>query len=513
MKKNLLIVVLGLLPLISQAQDSIQTPKEYPFGEPGSTPRGVFGNDDRMEVKDAEGYEDFVRATAVMISKKSIRENRIYGYDLMERLKLQFGTSKFHENVKFLDQPTIANCTGFLIAPDILVTAGHCVTTLEEAQEYIWLFDYTSEVHYDGYNRYIEVDPENVYEVTEVVGAKFETEGDIDYAVLRLDRKSDRRPYRFRTSGTVANGTAINTLGSPTGLPLKFSTNATVTDAEPTYWFKSNIDSFPGNSGGPVFDQNGFIEGILVRGAVEYTNDGYSGDYKYDPDCDCIKTVTWENVDGTAGCQAHKITTIPGEILIQAVYENLYYAIENKLHDRFQDWDNYEWIFADSFLGDREPLEERAVILKDFGALEKIMKVKAKDLSDYQARRLIEGAAWRDDATSLKVLLDAGLYADAGMDAEETVLQMSIKWGNPEVVELLLSYGANKNVKDKDGNNLLHLNAGSANGNTTISELLVGHGVDAGEKNKFGMRPEKVAKKAGHKDLAKYLKRARKRKA
>ncbi len=99
---------------------------------------------------------------------------------------------------------------------------------------------------------YIKVEPENVYEVTEVLGAEFQKEeGDVDYAVLRLERQSDRRPYRFRTSGTVANGTAINTLGAPTGLPLKFSTNAIVTDNEPNSWFKSNIDSFPGNSGGP----------------------------------------------------------------------------------------------------------------------------------------------------------------------------------------------------------------------------------------------------------------------
>ncbi|GAB2766896.1 ankyrin repeat domain-containing protein [Salinimicrobium soli] len=509
MKQKLLFLSICFFTIYSYSQDDIQFPKEYPFGAPGSTPRGVFGKDDRKEVKDAEGYEDFVRATAVMVSKKAIRENRIYGYDLMERLQLQFETSKFHENVKFLDQPTIANCTGFLIAPDILVTAGHCVTTLEEAQEYVWLFDYTSEMYYDGFNRYIVVEPENVFEVTEVLGAEFqEEEGDVDYSVLRLDRQSDRRPYRFRTSGTVANGTAINTLGAPTGLPLKFSTNAIVTDNEPNSWFKSNIDSFPGNSGGPVFDQNGFIEGILVRGAVEYTNEGYRGDYKYDEECDCIKTVTWENVEGTAGCQAHKITSMPGELLVTAVYENLEYAVENHLVERFNDWDNYSWVFSDTYLNGREPLEEKAIIFENTYALKKILEFKAEELSDHQARRLIEGSVYRDHIPSLKVVLESGLYPDAGMDQEESVLQQSVRWANLEAVRLLIAYGANKNVQDKDGNTLLHLSA--ERGNMDMAKILLENGVKADVRNNKRHYPDKVARKAGHKQLGKYLKKVRK---
>ncbi len=56
---------------------------------------------------------------------------------------------------------------------------------------------------------------------------------------------------------------------------------------------------------------------------------------------------------------------MPGDILIQAIYENLNYAIENGLKERFLDWEDYDWIFSDSFLGDREPLEEIAVIRED----------------------------------------------------------------------------------------------------------------------------------------------------
>ena len=43
-----------------------------------------------------------------------------------------------------------------------------------------------------------------------------------------------------------------------------------------------------------------------------------------------------------------------------------------------------------------------------------------------------------------------------------------------------------------------------------MAKLLVKNGVDAGAKNNNKRRPEKVAKKSGHKSLAKYLKKARK---
>ena len=507
MKNQLFLIFVCLFSIQSYSQDSIQLPADYPFGEPGITTRGTFGKDDRKEVKDAEGYEDFVRATAVMVPKEAIKNDRIYGYDLQELLENKFQISKFHKNVKFLNQPTVANCTGFLIAPDIMVTAGHCITTMEEADQYVWLFDYTNELYYNSFNRYITVDTQNIYEVKEILSAEFESEGDVDYAVLRLDRKSNRRPYRFRTSGKVSNGSAINTIGSPTGLPLKFSTNAVVTDNSPSNWFKSNIDSFPGNSGGPVFDKNGFIEGILVRGAVHYSNGSYSGDYAYDKECDCIKTVNWQSVENTAGCQAYKVSMLPKNVLVEAIYENLEYAIENNLDERFDDWDDYDWIFSHKIIEERSPLEERAIILKNSKALERIMDYKADELSDHQARRLIEGAAWRNDTSTLKVLLEAGLYPDAGMDSEETVLQMSVRQNSLEAVEALISYGANINVKDSKDNSLLHFSA--ERGNTEMTKLLLKNGVSAKLKNHEGEYPDKVAKNEGYKDLGRYLKKVR----
>lgn len=497
-------LVFSLLSLNAQDQKII----EYPFAEPGTdVSRGVFGTDDRKEVKDAEGYEDFVRATAVMIHKESIYNDEFYSWSLREKIQNKYGKDiEISDDVRFLDQPAIGSCTGFLIAPDILVTAGHCINSLEEANQFVWVFDYTSESEFIN-DRKLQFEKENIYEVEEVITSIYDDND--DYAVLKLKRKSDRAPYRFRTSGAVLKDGAINTIGSPKGLPLKFATNATVVDVSQSQWFKSDIDSFPGNSGGPVFDQNGFIEGILVRGAVTYDDDwSLTGDYYLDSSCNCIKTVTWDSVKYTAGCQSQRITTIPADALIMSIYSNMAYAIKNNLEDRFNSWYIYSWIFNHNYTNQHGRFENLAIEQNNTYALKQILKLTAESMSDEQARQLIDFATSKNNDEILQILLDSGLLADAGLNSTYTSLQNAVISGNLSIAEALIYHGADTKVKTSSGDNLLHLAA--RNGSFEMAKLLVKNGVDAGAKNNKKRRPEKVAKKSGHKSLAKYLKKARK---
>jgi S1-C subfamily serine protease len=509
MKNPLFFLLFCALALTINAQENSNNKElEYPFAAPGTqVTRGVFGEDDRKEVKDAEGYEDFVRATAVMISKESIYDNEFYSWSLRERLEIQFDTDKFDENVKFLDQPAIGSCTGFLIAPDILVTAGHCINSMEEANQFVWVFDYTSESNFIN-GRYLNFSDKNIYEVESIITSNLDDDTDDDYAVLRLKRKSERAPYRFRTSGTVLEESAINTIGCPTGLPLKFSTNAIVVDSSPTNWFKSDIDSFPGNSGGPVFDQHGFIEGILVRGAAEYSYGELTSDYKYDPYCDCIKTVQWDNVDYTAGCQAHKITAIPSLPLIMSVYENLEYAINNNLTDRFNSWNIYNGIYNYNYTNETGRLENLALNNNNLEMLNSILESTSETISDESARELIDIAITNNNIEALKLLLDKDFLADAGLNSKYSALQNAVIQSKTEFAETLILYGADTKIKTSNGNTLLHLAAKT--GNLSLVKLLLKNGLKASTKNKKKKRPEQLAKSAKHKSLAKYLKKARK---
>lgn len=504
----LFIYCLLFVPTFLFAQEP--EPLEYPFAAPGTEARGVFGEDDRKEVKDAEGFQDFVRATAVMVSKETMYEGKFYSYSLKERLSQIFGTTNFDSNVRFLEQPALANCTGFLIAPDIMVTAGHCVETLADAQQYYWVFDYTTDLKFSTADHSIDIKPSNVYEVSQVYDAILDDELDKDYAVLKLSKKSERAPYRFRTSGKVSNYTNVNTIGSPTGLPLKFSGNAKVVDNSPENWFKTDIDAFPGNSGGPVFDQNGFLEGILVRGAIQYdySRGEYTGDYKYDAVCDCVKTVEFENTVYNAGCQIHKITDLPYNLKILAVHENMRYAIDNKMNDRFDQWYVYNWIFTKQFAPQNQ---DNLLLLAarnryDYG-FDKIFEVVKEELTEQENRQLLDIFYANSDYGNIEYLLNEGVYADVKGSSNQTLLQKAVVDGNLKVVQLLADTGADVKVTS-NGDNLLHIAA--KYGRQSVATYLIGKGVSLTDKNYDGNTPEKAAKKAGYKDLSKYLKKERK---
>src|SRR5690606_25377246 len=48
----------------------------------------------------------------------------------------------FCSSERFTEQPNPGMCSGFLIAPDLIATAGHCVTLDNFCEEYEWVFDY-----------------------------------------------------------------------------------------------------------------------------------------------------------------------------------------------------------------------------------------------------------------------------------------------------------------------------------------------------------------------------------
>ena len=84
--KIYLLAVLMLSAFSLSAQEVKDTmrgergPGEWPFGLTDDGSRGVYDDDDRMDVTDAVGYDDFVRATAVMVTKKNVDGNRVYGW-------------------------------------------------------------------------------------------------------------------------------------------------------------------------------------------------------------------------------------------------------------------------------------------------------------------------------------------------------------------------------------------------------------------------------------------------
>jgi hypothetical protein len=94
-----------------------------------------------------------------------------------------------------------------------------------------------------------------------------------DYALIGLDRKvADRQPLAVNRRGGLKKGARLFVTGHPNGLPFKFTANGRVVADPPedSAYFKTDLDTFSGNSGSPVFNADTLlIEGVHVRGDSE----------------------------------------------------------------------------------------------------------------------------------------------------------------------------------------------------------------------------------------------------
>lgn len=234
----------------------------------------VYGDDNRVDVFASNNtmYVELSKSTAAMISGSSLRANGNGEFKVSGRSLTSRGMCK---SERFSKQKSAANCSGFLVGEDLLVTAGHCIKSQSSCNSYKWVFDY--KVEYDDQFD-VNVDVNNVYSCKKIIKTVLDRNTMDDYALIRLDRKvTDRRVLNFRTSGKPAIGDNLVVIGHPTGLPTKIADGANVRDLKGKY-FTANLDTYGGNSGSAVFNADtGVIEGILVRGATDYVYDSSQG--------------------------------------------------------------------------------------------------------------------------------------------------------------------------------------------------------------------------------------------
>ena len=231
----------------------------------------VYGTDDR---RDPFAYADQVWAaralefTAALVPTSQINATdpnniSIGNRTLAERLNVC-------PDERFASQPANADCSATLIAPDIMLTAGHCINSCADSR---FVFDY----YVTASGTLPAITQDDVYACSSFLARVQSTTG-LDYSIVRLSRPVvGRQPAAVRTARTALPvGTPLIVSGYPSGLPLKIADNAAVRSNSPNLdWFVANTDTFIGNSGSGVFDANTKqLVGILVRGAQDYVAAG-----------------------------------------------------------------------------------------------------------------------------------------------------------------------------------------------------------------------------------------------
>jgi len=256
----------------------------------------IYGDDNRFDMNEYPNQlvVDMAHATAAQIDFDNMTyDKERKGYTLgYSPLKHQRG---FCKDTRFLEQNSVGECTGFLISPTIMVTAGHCMTVLDTCSMYKWVFDYNQKNIIES-EQFI---PEDMVYSCKVIEYVLDRESKNDYAVVELDRPVIDRDYlQVRTSGTVLENTPLIVIGHPSGLPTKIADRAIVRDNSATNYLVANLDTFGGNSGSPVInEETGLVEGILVRGVTDYAYDRMRGCY--------INNVCGENE-----CKGEEVTKI-----------------------------------------------------------------------------------------------------------------------------------------------------------------------------------------------------------
>ncbi len=173
--------------------------------------------------------------------------------------------------------------TGYLISPDTVLTCWH-------GWEY---FSSRAQVAVLGYAVQpadgdptelpsAQVLPVAAYPAAMSVSGEVQGSGRGDWVLLQLEHPvTHLGSLPAPLIGSPRAGCTVYTLGHPCGLPLKLADSATVLNLQDGV-FRTDLDTFAGNSGSPVFDaENHALIGMVIQGQAG------KGDFVPAPDRSC----------------------------------------------------------------------------------------------------------------------------------------------------------------------------------------------------------------------------------
>lgn len=240
------------------------------WGGPAGAGLLIYGEDDRQDLHEVSdpAVRALAESTAALFRASGVDLSGEPGTAVLSTA--EFGrANNLCPDERFRDQPKGASCSGALVGPDLLLTAGHCVRDEAACRATRFVFGFSLAAS--------DADPRrlpagNVYGCRALVARR--VSGGVDYALVRLDRAAAGRvPLRLNRTGALEPGAGVFVIGHPSGLPIKVAGGASVRAVRDAF-FVANLDTYAGNSGSPVFNaETRLMEGILVRGDRDFVFD------------------------------------------------------------------------------------------------------------------------------------------------------------------------------------------------------------------------------------------------
>lgn len=236
-----------------------------PQCSPTVSMKSIYGADDRrdwFEVKDSV-LLNWAHSTVALIYRTDITASATAG---KSDIKAEaYGPSRgLCADQPFRDEPIGAYCSGFYVGSDMIVTAGHCITSDADCAKTMFVFDYAIPQPNDLPTQVLT---DQVYGCQRIISRSSGTD---DYALVQVDRPiKNRVPFQVRRQGQAAIGSQVTMIGHPAGLPSKIADSGTISSVGSR--IVADVDAFGGNSGSVIVDRGtGIVEGILVAGNADY---------------------------------------------------------------------------------------------------------------------------------------------------------------------------------------------------------------------------------------------------
>jgi hypothetical protein len=389
----------------------------------------IYGVDHRLEVEDAAPhFQKLARSVVTMVPSENLKFDnhhaKLNQSTLREWLSAHMGSEaeasskrltplakqmaatnqlQFCPDERFIDQPNPGLCTGFLIAPDLVVTAGHCTMEPSFCEDNFWVFGFKQS---SGKQAGEQVDSADVYRCKRLITGVLDMQLGLDHAIVQLDRPvAGREPLELNLNSVIPENAPLTVIGSPSGLPLKVAGGANVRDNSHPFFFSANLDTFQGNSGSPVINtKTGMVEGILVRGEEDFT---------VNMEFMCLESNRCDDSE-CRGEDVSRLSSIPELAALNP-------------------------LLAAARLGDMQQAE--AILSEDFWV----------DIYGKDGKSALLVAAEAGQARILDLLLKRG--ADLSLQDTEgnTALHYAVKKGSLASVRVLLKAGANSRLTNKQG--------------------------------------------------------------
>lgn len=255
------------------------------------TPKVIYGDDNRSDVYQVAdvGLRGIADSTVAMIP---VAKMTATGRGMVHLKSTTFGDEfGLCKDEPYYSQPTAAMCSGFLVGPDLIATAGHCIQASDcDRNTFVFGFKMAGQNMPPQ-----EIPAGEVYRCKEVVARELTRQQ--DYALVRLDRPVTGHQILRLQNASVMIGDGVTVIGHPSGLPTKITDGANVRRQDQGF-FVANLDTYGGNSGSAVFNSRTLeVVGILVRGERDFVYDS-------------MNACTRSNKCPADGCRGEDVTNI-----------------------------------------------------------------------------------------------------------------------------------------------------------------------------------------------------------